>query len=99
MSGCVRRGECRGGAPKGERARSADEWQHSFVWRAPGPAGHGKKRTRLSALRPPSFYWGVLDGLSCSVQQTSDAIAASRERDRFAFTSPRVRGEVEERSD
>jgi hypothetical protein len=28
------RGKRRGGAPRGERARSADEWQHSFAWRA-----------------------------------------------------------------
>jgi hypothetical protein len=32
------RGEYRGGAPRGERARSADEWQHSSAWRASATA-------------------------------------------------------------
>jgi hypothetical protein len=29
------RGKRRGGAPRGGRARSADEWRHSLAWRAP----------------------------------------------------------------
>jgi hypothetical protein len=63
MSGCVRRGEYRGGAPQGERARSADGWQHSFVWRAPGPVGHGNS-VRAFRRSAPFIYLGRLDGLS-----------------------------------
>jgi hypothetical protein len=48
------RGKCRGGAPKGERARSVDEWQHSLTWRAPHPSMR-LWTTRLSALCLPSF--------------------------------------------
>jgi hypothetical protein len=36
------RGKCRGGAPKGERARSADGRRRPFAWRAPGPQGTAK---------------------------------------------------------
>ena len=99
MSGCVRRGEYRGGAPKGERARSAET---SGNIRSRGarraPLGTASKYAPFGAP-PPFIYLGRLDGLSCSgVKQNSDAIAASRERGRL-FASPRVRGEVEERSD
>ena len=80
MSGCVRRGEYRGGAPQGERARSANEWQHSFARRAPGSAGHGKKRTRLSALRPLHFIGACWTGFleACSKPRMPRRIARTR---------------------
>ena len=94
MSGCVRRGEYRGGAPQGERARSANGVATFVRVARAGPRSGTAKKYAPFGAPPPFIYLGRLDGLSYSVQQTSDAIAASRERERFAFTSPRVRGEV-----
>jgi hypothetical protein len=62
------RGEYRGGAPRGERARSANEWQHSLAWRAPVTAFTLRKENREGKVREVdgrAFRRSAFPSLSC----------------------------------
>ena len=74
-------------------ARRAPRWSAE---RRAAPAGAAvvlrlstAVRTRLSALRLPSFEGSEWDGLSCSLQQSSDA--KTHRENEIAFPSPLVR--------
>jgi hypothetical protein len=85
-------GQSRGGAPRGERARSGRSVQTDFPWRAPRPKRErvatavGVARSifslRLPALRLPSFYLEAKHQWLSFLLQNSGA-DASRERDCF----------------
>ena len=82
-------GQSRGGAPRGERARSGWSVQTDFPWRAPRPKRErvatavGVARSifslRLPALRLPSFYLEAKQQWLWFLLQNSGA-DASRER-------------------
>src|SRR5580698_568402 len=74
------------------RARPRRERMATFVCVArAGPRWARQKTYAPCGAPPPFIYLGRLDGLSCSVQQTSDAIAASRER--WRASAPTIVGE------
>jgi hypothetical protein len=94
-------GQSRGGAPRGERARSGRSVQTDGPWRAPRPKRErvatavGVARSifslRLPALRLPSFYLEAKHQWLSFLPQSSGAVA-SRERGRLHPPPPRQRG-------
>jgi hypothetical protein len=100
-------GQSRGGAPRGERARSGRSVQTDGPWRAPRPQRErvatavGVARSifslRLPALRLPSFIWRRNFGGFRSCCKTRARMR--REDESACFTSPRVRGERRRPSD
>jgi hypothetical protein len=94
-------GQSRGGAPRGERARSGRSVQTDGPWRAPRPkrkrvaTAVGVARSifslRLPALRLPSFYLEAKQQWLSFLLQNSGA-DASRERERASAPAKRGRG-------
>jgi hypothetical protein len=86
------RGKRRGGAPKGERARSADGWQRSFrVARA--ASVDAALSTRLSALRLPPSFWREVLGRAFLPWRGPTRMRSRIARTRFFASAPAKAGE------
>ena len=88
------RRECRCGAPRGERARSAAGWQHPIAWRAPRPK-HLQAATSESVAwlgfgapvgAPPPFISGR--SLNCLAECLGRQRAARTRRLVWKFAGP-----------